>query len=306
MHLEYERSHVSGPTEDRGAEQRARLGVGGRRWRSRWRRSPPRRSRPRRFGARGDSRAPRQGAGVRQDVVYKANDPDGAFKSLPANVQARYGPYPYEIKKSPWEAFKGVKKPWKLGFVSFPVGSQYQINALKQFKIEFAKAKKAGPRHGLVRRRTSSRATPRRRPSSRSPPSSRWCVTASTGSSCSRSQARRSRRRSTPPARPACRSSSSTTSSTTPTTRSTRGRRTTRGAAAGVAGPRQEGQRALRARPRGQPGRAGVPGRGRRRPQGVPGPQDRRDGLRQVDEPDGQERGRSSGSPRTRNARSTA
>ena len=27
-----------------------------------------------------------------EDVVYPAKDPDGAFKKLPKNIQARYGP----------------------------------------------------------------------------------------------------------------------------------------------------------------------------------------------------------------------
>ena len=61
-------------------------------------------------------------------------------------------------------------------------------------------------------------------------------------------------------------------------------------AAAGVAGLVKTGQRAVRPRHRRQPGRAGVPGRGCDRRQGVPRAQDRRHDLRQVDERDGQGR----------------
>src|SRR3954454_1904586 len=47
-----------------------------------------------------------------QDVSYtdKIKDPDGAFKKLPAKIQARYGPWPYQVKSTPWESFKGVKR----------------------------------------------------------------------------------------------------------------------------------------------------------------------------------------------------
>lgn len=79
-----------------------------------------------------------------EDVVYKAKDPDGVFAKLPKNVQARYGPYPYEIRKTPWSAFKGKPKPWKIGLVMFPIGSPWQANLVKQAEREFAKAKKKG------------------------------------------------------------------------------------------------------------------------------------------------------------------
>jgi ribose transport system substrate-binding protein len=79
-----------------------------------------------------------------QDVVYKAKDPDGVFKTLPKHVQARYGPYYYEIKKTPWEAFAGKPKPWKIGLVMFPIGSPWQANLVKQAEREVAKARAKG------------------------------------------------------------------------------------------------------------------------------------------------------------------
>ena len=62
-----------------------------------------------------------------QDVSYadKIKDPDGVFKKLPPAIQARYGPWPYQVRSTPWEAFKGVKKPWKIGLITFPVGSPW-------------------------------------------------------------------------------------------------------------------------------------------------------------------------------------
>jgi ribose transport system substrate-binding protein len=95
-----------------------------------------------------------------QDVVYKAKDPDGVFKTLPKNIQARYGPYPYEIRKTPWEAFEGKPKPWKIGLIMFPVGSPWQANLIKQAETEFAKAKAKGLVEGsLVKYIQPSQAT---------------------------------------------------------------------------------------------------------------------------------------------------
>jgi ribose transport system substrate-binding protein len=79
-----------------------------------------------------------------QDVAYKTKDPDGVFKTLSPAIQARYGPYPYPVKASPWTAFKGVKKPWKIGLITFPVGSPWLADVIKQVGVEFNKAKAKG------------------------------------------------------------------------------------------------------------------------------------------------------------------
>ena len=79
-----------------------------------------------------------------QDVSYKIKDPDGVFKTLSPTVQARYGPYPYPVKASPWTAFAGVKKPWKIGLITFPVGSPWLADVIKQVGTEFDKAKAKG------------------------------------------------------------------------------------------------------------------------------------------------------------------
>jgi ribose transport system substrate-binding protein len=86
------------------------------------------------------------------DVVYKAKDPDGVFKTLPKNIQARYGPYPYEIRKTPWEAFEGKPKPWKIGLITFPVGSPWLANLIKQVGVEFNKAKAKGLVEGTLQK----------------------------------------------------------------------------------------------------------------------------------------------------------
>jgi ribose transport system substrate-binding protein len=81
-----------------------------------------------------------------QDVSYinEIKDPDGVFKKLPANIQARYGPWPYSVRATPWESFKGVKKPWKIGLITFPVGSPWLADVIKQVGIEFNQAKAKG------------------------------------------------------------------------------------------------------------------------------------------------------------------
>jgi ribose transport system substrate-binding protein len=87
-----------------------------------------------------------------EDVVYPAKDPDGAFKKLPKEIQARYGPYPYEIKATPWEAFKGKPKPWKIGLITFPVGSPWLADVIKQVGTEFNKAKAKGLVEGTLQK----------------------------------------------------------------------------------------------------------------------------------------------------------
>jgi ribose transport system substrate-binding protein len=85
-----------------------------------------------------------------QDVVYQAKDPDGVFKTLPKEIQARYGPYPYEIRKTPWETFEGKPKPWKIGLIMFPIGSPWQANLVAQAKREVARATAKGLTEGSL------------------------------------------------------------------------------------------------------------------------------------------------------------
>jgi ribose transport system substrate-binding protein len=83
-------------------------------------------------------------------VVPPASDPDGVWKSLPATVQARYSNWPYPLYKSPWASFAGRKPPWKFGFISFPIISQWQTNIIAQLKAEIAAAKAKGMATGQL------------------------------------------------------------------------------------------------------------------------------------------------------------
>jgi ribose transport system substrate-binding protein len=87
-----------------------------------------------------------------QDVVYKVKDPDGVFKTLPKNIQARYGPWPYQVRKTLWEKFEGKPKPWKIGLITFPVGSPWLADLIKQVGVEFNKAKAKGLVEGTLQK----------------------------------------------------------------------------------------------------------------------------------------------------------
>ena len=145
-------------------------------------------------------------------MVYPAKDRTARQETLPQELQARYRPYPYEVQETPWEAFKGKPKPWKIGLDHLPGRLAVARGRDRARSVSSSTRRRRRASSRARCRSTSSRATRRRRPSSRSPRSSRWCATASTASCCCRSPGRRSRRRSTRPERPACPSSSSTTS----------------------------------------------------------------------------------------------
>jgi ribose transport system substrate-binding protein len=70
--------------------------------------------------------------------------------TLPKSAQGRYNLYPYQVKKSLWAAFAGKKPPWKIGFISFPVTSPWQVGLDAELKAEIAQAKKAGLVSSLV------------------------------------------------------------------------------------------------------------------------------------------------------------
>src|SRR5262249_55637537 len=97
-----------------------------------------------------------------QDVSYinSIKDPDGVFKKLPAAIQARYGPWPYSVRATPWTTSKPVKGPWKIGLITFPVGSPWLADVIKQVGTESDKAKAKGLTTGsLVKYIQASYAT---------------------------------------------------------------------------------------------------------------------------------------------------
>ncbi|MGE5289023.1 MAG: substrate-binding domain-containing protein [Micromonosporaceae bacterium] len=83
-------------------------------------------------------------------VVPPASDPDGVWKGLPADIQARYSNWPYPLYKSPWASFAGKKGPWKFGFISFPIISNWQTDIITQLKTEIAAAKAKGLSTGTL------------------------------------------------------------------------------------------------------------------------------------------------------------
>jgi ribose transport system substrate-binding protein len=79
-----------------------------------------------------------------QDATFVHKDPDGVLAKLPKTVQARYAAYPYEVKSTPWAAFAGKPKPWKIGFVSFPIDNSFMVGFYSQLKKDYATAKSKG------------------------------------------------------------------------------------------------------------------------------------------------------------------
>ncbi len=64
--------------------------------------------------------------------------------TLPAATRAAYNIWPFPIKPTPWANYKGVKGPWKIGYIDFPLVNAWQVHGLAQTKADFAAAKKKG------------------------------------------------------------------------------------------------------------------------------------------------------------------
>ena len=79
-----------------------------------------------------------------QDLKNVLRDPSGIVKTLPKAVQTTYNSWPFTVRATPWANFAGKKPPWKIGFISFPLGVPFQIDGLNQIKKDFAQAKAKG------------------------------------------------------------------------------------------------------------------------------------------------------------------
>jgi ABC-type sugar transport system substrate-binding protein len=79
-----------------------------------------------------------------EDLKNVLRDPSGIVKTLPKAVQATYRSWPFTVRPTPWATFAGKKPPWKIGFISFPLGVPFQINGYKEIKRGFALAKAKG------------------------------------------------------------------------------------------------------------------------------------------------------------------
>jgi len=71
-------------------------------------------------------------------------DPDRVVGTLPASTHPVYNTYPFQVRASMWKNFAGVKPPWKIGLVMFPLGNPYSIHVVDEMKRLFAKAKAQG------------------------------------------------------------------------------------------------------------------------------------------------------------------
>ncbi|HUZ19454.1 MAG TPA: substrate-binding domain-containing protein [Acidimicrobiales bacterium] len=98
-----------------------------------------------------------------QNIGVPPDNVKGVYSTLPKSVQATYGNWPFPLLPSAWAHFKGVKKKWTFGFISFPIYTQWQIDILSQIKTEIAKLKSEGLATGKLLMNvapTSAAATP--------------------------------------------------------------------------------------------------------------------------------------------------
>lgn len=79
-----------------------------------------------------------------KDQVVKHADPDGVLKTLAPATRANFNSWPYEVAATPWKTFKGVKGPWKIGFINFPINNPWQVTLVSELKKQFALAKAKG------------------------------------------------------------------------------------------------------------------------------------------------------------------
>src|SRR5262245_52886920 len=82
--------------------------------------------------------------GTNVNIRPPNSDPDRVVPTLPAATHSLYDTYPFQVRKSMWRNFAGVKPPWKIGLIMFPLGNPYSIHVVDEMKRLFAKAKAQG------------------------------------------------------------------------------------------------------------------------------------------------------------------
>jgi ribose transport system substrate-binding protein len=80
-------------------------------------------------------------------VPVGPSNPNGPYASLPASLKGIYSVYPGALTVSPWANFKGVKGPWRLGYIDFAIGTPYDAHVLSELQTLYA----AGVKQGLLK-----------------------------------------------------------------------------------------------------------------------------------------------------------
>jgi ribose transport system substrate-binding protein len=80
-------------------------------------------------------------------VPVGPSNPNGVYKTLPAAVKALYQVYPNALNPSPWAHWKGVKPPWRLGYIDFAIGTPYDAHVLAELQTLY----KQGVKQGLLK-----------------------------------------------------------------------------------------------------------------------------------------------------------
>jgi len=79
-------------------------------------------------------------------VPVGPSNPNGIYKTLPANLKTIYSTYPGALLVSPWAHWKGIKGPWKLGYIDFAIGTPYDQHVLDELNLLY----KQGVKQGLL------------------------------------------------------------------------------------------------------------------------------------------------------------
>ncbi|MGN9843632.1 substrate-binding domain-containing protein [Nonomuraea sp. H19] len=98
--------------------------------------------------------------GCGQVPTIAPNDPDGAVKALPAELQKAYNAYGEEVLASAWRDKKPLSRPAKVGLSYLPASNAFAAAVVKQMDASFAAAKAKGLVQGdLVKRIMTDPAT---------------------------------------------------------------------------------------------------------------------------------------------------
>ena len=80
-------------------------------------------------------------------VPVGPTNPNGIYKTLPSSLKTIYSTYPGALTVSPWAHWKGAKKPWKLGYIDFAIGTPYDQHVLDELKSLY----KEGVQQGFLK-----------------------------------------------------------------------------------------------------------------------------------------------------------
>jgi ribose transport system substrate-binding protein len=77
-------------------------------------------------------------------VPVGPSNPNGIYKTFSPTLKALYSVYPNEVNASPWANWKGVKPPWRLGYIDFASGTPFTSSLYSELTKLYAQGVKQG------------------------------------------------------------------------------------------------------------------------------------------------------------------